>query len=53
MKIILVFDMNGDLFKQIQYKTKKQALLNLRFFKKNGMISETGIKINGLTFELV
>lgn len=54
MKLILVFDNNGDLFKQISYKTKRQAIINFRGFRKHGMLDhETGLVIPGLRFELV
>ncbi len=54
MKTVLVFSPQGEFFKSIQYKTKKDALGNFRIFKKFGMIDPmTGEKINGLTFELI
>ena len=54
MKLILVFDGNGDLLKQIQYKTKRQARMNFNGFKKYGMLDpETGLVAPGLRFELI
>lgn len=54
MKLILVFDGNSDLFKQIQYKTKRQARMNFNGFKKYGMLDpETGLVVPGLRFELI
>lgn len=53
MKLILIF-CNGELFHQIQYKTKKDAKQNFQNFKKNGFVdANTGEKILNLTYELI
>ncbi len=53
MKIILVFK-NGELFKQLVYKTKFEAKMQFKFFKKYGMLDpQDCLKIEGLTFELI
>lgn len=53
MKTILVFK-DGELFKNITYKTKKEAKGNYRIWKKHGMSDpDTGEIIKNLTFELI
>jgi len=53
MKTILVF-VNGNLIKQINYRTKQQAKGNYSYFKKYGMADpNTGLKIVNATFELI
>lgn len=51
--MILIFKDN-ELFKQIAYKNKTIAKKHYKFFLKHGYIdAETGLKVNGLIFELI
>ena len=53
MNTILIFK-DGELFKQIRYKTKAEAIGNYKIFNKMGYIDfMTGEPIEGLTFELL
>jgi hypothetical protein len=53
MKTILVFE-NGELTKQITYKTKTDAKRQYAHFFKHGIIDpSTGEKIKKATFELL
>ena len=53
MKTILVFK-NNEFFKMIKYKTKKEALINYKGFKKKGMLNPETAEIDkSLTFELI
>lgn len=53
MKTILVFKRN-NLMNQINFKTKTEAKKTYNLFLKHGMIDKlTGLKIEGLTFELI
>lgn len=51
--MILVF-LNGELLKSIQYRTKTEAWKQYKLFKRMGILSgETGLQINGATFEII
>lgn len=53
MKLILVFQ-NGELIKQLSYKSKAIAKKQYNLFMKNGIIdAETGLKIPNATFEII
>jgi hypothetical protein len=53
IKTILVFE-NGELTKQITYKTKTDAKRQYSHFLKNGIIDpSTGEKVKKATFELL
>jgi len=53
MKTILVF-VNGNLIKQINYRTKREAKGNYSFYKKYGIADpHTGLRISNATFELI
>lgn len=52
MNTILVF-VNGDLLKQIPYKTKQLAEKNYNHFIKHGMADADGNKIENAKFELL
>lgn len=53
MKTILVFQ-DGDLIKQITYKTKTETKKQYTHFLKNGILDpSTGNKIKKVTFELL
>lgn len=53
MKTILVFQ-NGELVRQIQYKTKAIAKKQLSWFKKYGIIDvSTGEVLQDTIFELI
>ena len=50
---ILVF-VNGELYRQIVYKTKRETRQNYSHFMKNGITDYmTGKKIKNATFELL
>lgn len=53
MKTIIVF-LNGQTINQITYKSKTEAKLNYRFFKKRGILDpESGEVLQGAYFELI
>lgn len=53
LKTVMVFK-DGELFKQIPYKTKTLAQKNYKHFKKNGIVDpDTGNKVENATFELL
>ena len=53
MKSVFVF-MNGELQKQITYKTKTQAKKEYSLFLKHGICdSHTGVKVKKASFELL
>jgi hypothetical protein len=53
MKTVLVFE-DGDLTKQITYKTKTEAKKQYSHFLKNGILDpSTGYKVKKATFELL
>ncbi len=53
MKTILIFQ-NGELIRQISYKTKFLAMKNYNIFLHFGYLDfRTGEKLNNLTFELI
>lgn len=53
MKTVLVF-VDGELYRQITYKTKSDTIKNYNHFLRNGMIdSFTGSRIKNATFEIL
>jgi len=53
MKMILVF-LDGELIRQIKYKTKLAAKQNYRHFKKHGIVDpDTGLTIENATFQII
>ena len=53
MNTVLVFE-NGELTKQIPYKTKTEAKKQYNYFRKNGILDPcTGDKVRKAFFELL
>jgi len=54
MRVILIFNQSGELYKQLQYKTKGIAKKHFLHFLKNGIIDpNTGETIKNLKYELL
>jgi len=52
-KMILVF-LDGELIRQIQYKSKREAMANYRHFLKHGIVNpDTGLTMENATFEMI
>jgi len=52
MKMILIF-VDGELYKELRYRTKALAIGNYRIFKKHGVLNHNGEVIHNAIIELL